>query len=350
LIGGKHFTVPCTLAYNGYGVQTSALVDSGANGLVFIDTRCAADLAKFLNVALTPLPTPCSVKGFDGKPGRSATHAIILNLGIDGHRQQKIPMLILDLGNHDLILGRRWLSHFDIWLDVRNRRLLWPDQPRERSMTQEICTTRENLRPQPVDPQHQAEVIRRDQAFGREDAQRIRQILPRSKDQQPLITAVIKDRPSARDIERRSERITQRDNLRKMEQELRGISRPPPKAPRQKPTPENLPKIDIAMIGAAGFHRLLRHKDNTLFATSLYEIDRIIEEKEGITTLAKDTLTADQLVDQKLPAAYNEYRDVFSKAASDQLPPHRSYDHKIILEGENTIGFSPLYNYNVEEL
>ena len=85
LVGGKHFTVPCTLAYNGYRVRTSALADSGANGLVFIDSKFAADLVKFLGAKIIPLATPCSVKGFDGKPGKSATQAIILNLGINRH-------------------------------------------------------------------------------------------------------------------------------------------------------------------------------------------------------------------------------------------------------------------------
>jgi hypothetical protein len=95
------------------------------------------------------------VKGFDGQPGRLATHAIILNLGIDGRRQQGVPMLILDLGNHDLILGRKWLVHFDIWLDVKNRRLMWPNQTLgERPFTREIYTPREHLQPQPINPKH----------------------------------------------------------------------------------------------------------------------------------------------------------------------------------------------------
>jgi hypothetical protein len=42
--------------------------------------------------------------------------------------------------------------------------------------------------------------------------------------------------------------------------------------------------------------------------------------------------------------------DIFSKAASDILPPHRSYDHKIILEKENTLTYSPLYKISLEEL
>ena len=32
------------------------------------------------------------------------------------------------------------------------------------------------------------------------------------------------------------------------------------------------------------------------------------------------------------------------------LPPHRPYDHRIQLEAENTLGYSPLYKYSVEEL
>ncbi len=81
-------------------------------------------------------------------------------------------MLILDLGSHNLIIGRKWLEYYDVWLDVRNRRLLWPNQPREnRPVTQEILTTREQLRPQPVNAQHQADVARRDRAFQQEEAQ-----------------------------------------------------------------------------------------------------------------------------------------------------------------------------------
>jgi hypothetical protein len=33
------------------------------------------------------------------------------------------------------------------------------------------------------------------------------------------------------------------------------------------------------MIGAPGFNRLIKRLENTLFTTSLYKIDRIIEEK-----------------------------------------------------------------------
>jgi hypothetical protein len=103
--------------------------------------------------------------------------------------------------------------------------------------------------------------------------------------------------------------------------------------------------IDIAMIGSAGFHRNLKNKANTLFVTNLYEIDRIIDDK-----LQAEYDASDDQVEQELPAVFAEYTDVFSKKASDELPPHRPYDHKIQLETDNTLGYSPLYNQSVKEL
>ena len=93
------------------------------------------------------------------------------------------------------------------------------------------------------------------------------------------------------------------------------------------------------MIGAAGFHRNLRRKENTLFSTSLYEIDRILEERQTPT----DEETDEQCIERLLLKEYAEFRDVFSKAASDILLLYRSYDHRIQLEAENTLGYSPLY-------
>ena len=51
-----------------------------------------------------------------------------------------------------------------------------------------------------------------------------------------------------------------------------------------------------------------------------------------------------------MPKEYSEFKDTFSKAASDKLPPHRPYDHKITLERENDLGYSPLYKMTTAEL
>jgi transposase InsO family protein len=177
-------------------------------------------------------------------------------------------------------------------------------------MHRELRTTRQNLCQQKPNPAHQADADRRDRALAKEEVS------------QPV-------------------KILRREPLEALQPTVEEL---PPKSPwRQseiKPA-----AIDIAMIGAAGFHRNLKDKSNTLFTASLYEIDRIIDDK-----LQAEYAESDNRVEQELPAEYAEFADVFSKRASDQLPPHRPYDHQIQLEADNTLGYSPLYNQSVEEL
>ena len=44
--------------------------------------------------------------------------------------------------------------------------------------------------------------------------------------------------------------------------------------------PTDLPPIDISCIGAIGFYWNLVQPNTIAFTTSLYEIDKLIEEKE----------------------------------------------------------------------
>ena len=112
---------------------------------------------------------------------------------------------------------------------------------------------------------------------------------------------------------------------------------------------KGLLQVDVYAIGAAGFRRSVKQEGATVFVTSLCEIDRLLEEKQ----LATDQdLTDEQLIDLKLPAQYLQFKDVFSRTASDTLPPHRLYDHKIELEGEQeaALSYSPLRQQSAEEL
>ena len=140
-----------------------------------------------------------------------------------------------------------------------------------------------------------------------------------------------------------------------MDDELQGkvtVSHTLPRQAHSKRT-ASLPPVDIYCIGAVGFYRTLIKPDATPFVTSLYEIDRLIEQKE-IEEIQKESiqeeLTNEELITQKLPSQYNDFRDVFSKAASDMLAPHWKYNLKIELKGKHDLGFSLLHQYSAEEL
>ena len=85
------------------------------------------------------------------------------------------------------------------------------------------------------------------------------------------------------------------------------------------------PTVDIAAISAIAFHFNMYRRDNEVFTTSLYEIDRIIDEREEKPAEETD----EELVKRLLPTIYVGYKDAFLKAALDELPPYRMYDYKI---------------------
>jgi len=123
----ESFTITYKIVQNGYSVAINTLVDTGANGFVFLDAHLALLIARFFKTRTIPLKNPCAVRGYDGKSETPITHAMILNLIVDGRRQLHLPMLIVNLGRHDLILGRKWLATFEVLPDCRRNRLLWPD-------------------------------------------------------------------------------------------------------------------------------------------------------------------------------------------------------------------------------
>ena len=109
---------------------------------------------------------------------------------------------------------------------------------------------------------------------------------------------------------------------------------------------EQLTPVEIAMIGAAGFHRHMQKEGTEVFVTSLYEIDRVIEDQQGLLDPVEE-----EEIRAKLPTQYYDFVDVFSKKESDTLPPLRKgVDHQIKLEGEMNLGYCPLYKQSAEEL
>jgi hypothetical protein len=72
------------------------------------------------------------------------------------------------------------------------------------------------------------------------------------------------------------------------------------------------PLIDISYISAESFQIHIQRNKNTVFSTSLYELDRVIKEQEKQDN--KETLSE---IKAKLPAYLRLRESVFSKAASD---------------------------------
>ena len=76
-----------------------------------------------------------------------------------------------------------------------------------------------------------------------------------------------------------------------------------------------------------------------MFSITLEEINCEIQDQQAL-----------ELAAYKLPVEFQDLEDIFSQTDSDKLPPHCTIDHKIVLEEENSLGFSPLYHMSLAEL
>ncbi len=106
--------------------------------------------------------------------------------------------------------------------------------------------------------------------------------------------------------------------------------------------------MNIAMIEAAAYRSLAKRSNVTTFAIIVTEIDRLLKtarnkpEDVNLQELSHEEVLKE--VKAKLPSEYHDYLDVFDRAMTDQLSPHRLYDHKIELIDERTSSRSRLYH------
>ena len=252
-------------------------------------------------------------------------------------------MLVTNLGRHDLIIGRKWLAKQDVWLDIKNRKLLQPGEKDERAwvVTQyELTITKKALAGAPINPDHQKDANRRDRAIAAEKKKAPVRILQRPPGKAAAGKKINKPRQGT--LSWGTHQKDLQSNINKINKKLTGGDPlPQPRPVKKTRFPDNLPKINIVIIRKIGFYRNALKKESTVFVTSLYEINRILEEKANKRELTQEK--HDTEVNKLLPKRYYDIKDVFSKAASNELLPYRDNDHKIELEAENSLSYSPLY-------
>ena len=193
LVGGKSCTILCHIFKNGSRVSSFALADTGANVLALIDTRSAQVTSQFLSIPIECLPNPIVVQGFNRADAAPITSFLCVHVCVDKRRLYNIPFLITDLGGHDIILGRKWMSYLGVVLDVCRRRVVWPGTLLPTPyFAKEISIPIKDLFYRSRQARHQEGVVQRKQYSTRKEIAILDlvQILPRPK---PLVQPELVD-------------------------------------------------------------------------------------------------------------------------------------------------------------
>jgi len=291
-MGGTGFRVSGSISTNQIALRVTTLADTGANGYVFCDTAKALEAIKYCGAKTKRLSSPIPVIDYAGRPGEDITHGIKLDLTLDGVMYPKTFMLITDCGSHDLLVGFHFFAQHEILLDPANRKLI--QRLQETPSLGRLLTVQ----------------------------------APKTQDQHPQVPQQILARP----IEG-----AKPTNLKSAQKKARG----------------NIPQgpLDIALIGGPAFHRNIKQPGCEYGRLTIAELDAMITKKH----LEEHPLDDEEnlrLIQDKLPAEYAAFTDVFSKSASDTLAQHREgVDHKIRLTmPESTLTCNHLYKLSTQEL
>ena len=119
-LDGSHLVLSCNVNTKKGRVSTTALVDSGANGIAFVDRS----FARNHKLPLKPLRKPRRLEVVDGRQSvaGSITHLTQLPIEIQGHKEV-LPCFVTKLGQQPIVLGIPWLQRHDATISWKNNTL-----------------------------------------------------------------------------------------------------------------------------------------------------------------------------------------------------------------------------------
>ena len=296
-----HKLVYLSVSLIGFSRTVQALVDSGAT-LNFIHEALVANLG-----LITQSCPPIKVRLADGRILAHTNRKVSLKFTIAGvpHTQ---TFYVAPIGMHSMILGMPWLESVNPVIDwrrktilsyfVHNTPVLTPVLTP--ALTSSLATSSELVLSHakaPADTSPRTEIS-------------LANTHPANS----------KSRP------RRSSQSTQKNRR----------HRPKARKPRslqdyEPKLPKSPPKVRLT--------RRINSNDEVY----LLHLDEIHSLPEFLCTL--------EITDPVIPDEYRDLAEVFSKAKSEELPPHRgSLDHAIPLEKDSKPVFGPIYNLSETEL
>jgi hypothetical protein len=281
--------------------NTFALIDSGS-----MENFCDINFAAKHNLPLMEKSAPVEILTVDGSPISSGkvTQDSTVQMSMGSHTE-RIKFSITKLGQYPVILGIPWLKKHD-------PRITWSTNAITFDSNTCVHSCFENchsIKALPIHPK-----------FSRPTAINLSLF-----DQTPVGNNI--------DCINKSKSFDAYPNL--------------------SPTCDNFPNVDIQFVSYASIKKDLTD-DNSCYITPS-EVIRIAEYPTShyiaaTSSTSNSELTATKEDYSNVPDKYSAFYEVFSKKKANTLPPHRPYDHQIILQEGKKPPFGPIYSLSQVEL
>ncbi|KAL2192225.1 hypothetical protein P885DRAFT_48185, partial [Corynascus similis CBS 632.67] len=161
------------LSFNGSSLTTyNALVDTGANGYLFVSTAFGRQLVKRLGYEEFSDFEPYPVGGFDGSISQMVDRVVRAHLTVQNRTIENEWLIVVD-SVHDIILGRGWLEEHDLLIDCRRRRLLFPPEwESDPEWKKGMCIPLDQSPAKHIDLKAMEDICRREKMMDEEDRRR----------------------------------------------------------------------------------------------------------------------------------------------------------------------------------
>ena len=97
--------VACTLSSGNKKLVINVLLNTGYTGYALINRGIARVLYNRLDIEPQPFLKPKTITAFNDQPAEQITYGVYPCLEVAGHRELTSPLLITNLGKHNMILG-----------------------------------------------------------------------------------------------------------------------------------------------------------------------------------------------------------------------------------------------------
>lgn len=106
-LGGRSFLTSCTVSFNGMSLTThDALVDTGADGYLFVNMRFGRTMVKRLGCEKLTDFKPGRVRGYRGTAAELIDLVLRAHVVIKGCTIRNKCLIVVD-STHDIIIGRK---------------------------------------------------------------------------------------------------------------------------------------------------------------------------------------------------------------------------------------------------
>jgi len=273
----KSFLIDAHLISQNRSFSLRSLIDSDSIVYMIIHSNLVDKVCKKLKIQFISLAKEKLIRDYDGKISKKIiTHKILFNLIIESHKKLTVSMLIADIDHHEVILSKLWMNKNEILLNMQNDVIVFSNQ-----LNTSIS----------------------------------------------IFSISLNSKHSSWSQSTSSSSITQTKISMMFKRLIRKES------------------FSIRSIDAASFKTLLNHsKKNKIevFALFMMNINREIAYNTQCDLNALNVSSIDETtqnlkdIKAKLSSKYHEFLDVFDRAQSNKLFPHRFYDHKIELISDST--------------